>query len=179
MNNYRKIIMPFIVLIQVAVLLFMAANQEYILAAGEKVMLKCEPIDPRSLFSGDYVILNYEITRTKLDTITLKPGEKQPFRVNETIYIALEKPESSEYWRAAAASRDIHWLKSMYKTVIRGRIDRYRNIKFGVEDYFVPQYEGINIEKNLDNVRVEVSVMPDGNSAISRLFLGGREMRFY
>ncbi|NLV68119.1 MAG: GDYXXLXY domain-containing protein [Spirochaetes bacterium] len=179
MNNYRKIMMPIIVLIQVAVLVFMAVNQEYILAAGKKVMLKCEPIDPRSLFSGDYVILNYEITRTDLDTITVKPGEKQSFRVNETIYIALEKPESSKYWRAAAASRDINWLRSMYKTVIRGRIDRYYNIKFGVEDYFVPQHEGINIERNLDNVHVEVSVMPDGKSAISRLFLDGREMRFY
>ncbi|HPS57078.1 MAG TPA: GDYXXLXY domain-containing protein [Spirochaetota bacterium] len=179
MNSYKKILMPVIVLLQVAVLVFMAAKQEYILAAGEKILLKCQPVDPRSLFSGDYVILNYEITRTDLETITVKDGEKRSFDINETIYIALDKSKMDKYWKAAAASRDIDWLRSRYKTVIQGRIDQYYNIKFGLEDYFVPQNEGRELERDLDNVHVEVSVMPDGSSAISRLFLNDREVRFY
>ena len=179
MNNYRKILMPAVVLLQVAALVFMTAKQEYILAAGEKVMLECRPIDPRSLFGGDYVILNYEITDIDTDTIPMKEGEKKFFEKNEVIYVALEKPNRGKYWKAVAASRDINWLKGRHKTVIRGRINRYYDIKFGVEDYFVPQDQGREIERNLNDVHVEVSVMPDGNSAISRLFLDGNEVRFY
>lgn len=179
MNNYRKILMPVIVLLQVAVLVFMAAKQEYILASGEKVLLKCRPIDPRSLFSGDYVILTYEITRIDLDSIPVKPGEDRSFDNNEEIFVALEKPKGGKYWDAVAASRDIAWLKSGHRIVIAGRIDQYYNIKYGLEDYFVPQHEGREIEQELENVHVEVSVMPDGSSAISRLFLEGKEVRFY
>src|SRR4051812_47061229 len=30
---------------------------------GETILLKVEPLDPRDLFRGDFVILNYEINR--------------------------------------------------------------------------------------------------------------------
>lgn len=179
MNSYRKILMPVIVILQVAVLVFMAAKQEYILAAGEKILLKCQPVDPRSLFSGDYIILNYEITRIDLETITVKNGEKRSVDIDETIYIALDKSKADKYWRAVAASRDLDWLKSIHKTVIKGRIGQRYNIKFGLEDYFVPQNQGREIERNLDSVHVEVSVMPDGSSALSKLFLNNKEVRFY
>lgn len=180
MNNYRKILMPVIVLIQVAVLVFMAAKQEYILAAGTKILLKCEPVDPRSLFSGDYVILNYaDLSRIHLNDVKMKDTADSEFKTNDVVYLALEKPKTGKYWKAAAGSHDIAWLKQNYKIVIRGRVNNYNNIRFGLEDYFVPQNEGKIIEQDLDNVSVEVSVMPDGSSAISRLFLNDKEVRFY
>lgn len=180
MNNYRKILMPAIVLLQVAVLVFMAAKQEHILAAGEKVLLRCEPVDPRSLFSGDYVILNYaDLSRIDMDRVRAKDAGDRALGRNDVIYIALVKPAGGKYWEPAAASHDFSWIKGSYRTVIRGRVDGFYNIKFGLEDYFVPQNEGRIIEQDLAKVSVEVSVMPDGSSAISRLFLDDKEVKFY
>jgi len=173
------IIFPVIVLLQLAVLVFMIAKQEYILAAGEKILIQCEPVDPRSLFSGDYVILNYTITSIDFEKIKMKPGEERLPDRNETVYVALEKRKGEKFWTEAAASRDPEWLKKNYRTIIKGRINQYYDIRFGVEEYFVPQFEGKEIEREMDNVHVEVSIMPDRESAISRLFLNDREVKFY
>ena len=179
MNSRQKVFFIIVVILQLCVLAFMAGKQEYILASGEKILLKCEPVDPRSLFSGDYVILSYEITHVDLAKIAVKPGEDRSFDYGEMIYVALEKVPDARFWKASAVSRDIAWLKSRYKTVIMGRIYQYYNIKFGLEDYFVPQNEGKVIEQDLNNVYDEVSVTGSGASAISRLFLNGKEVRFY
>lgn len=179
MSSRQKIFFIIVVILQLGVLAFMAGKQEYILASGEKILLKCEPVDPRSLFSGDYVVLSYEITRIDLTRITVKPGEERSFDYGEVIYVALEKVPDGMFWKASAISRDISWLKGKYRTVLMGRMDRYNNIKFGLEDYFVPQNEGKVIEQDLNNVYVEVSVTGNGASAISRLFLNGKEVKFY
>lgn len=183
MNKYRKIFLPVIVLLQLAILGSMIAKQEYILKSGSNVLLLCEPIDPRSLFSGDYVKLNYQISRiTDLSGIKLKPGENVSSVKEGMIYLALDKLPDDRFWKASAISTDIEWLRRDFKTIIRGRVSPggiASGIKFGLEDYFVPQNEGRIIENDLNRVSVEVSVLPDGSSAISRLFINEKEVRFY
>ena len=39
------------------------AYQEFTLKTGQEVLLKVQPVDPRDLFRGDYVVLRYDITR--------------------------------------------------------------------------------------------------------------------
>ena len=48
-----------------------------------------------------------------------------------------------------------------------------------MESYFVPQKEGKVIEESLNNVSVEVSISESGESAISKLFIADKEMKFY
>ena len=62
MKSFSKIAFILIVVLQLASLGAMIAKRVHLLNTGKKILLKCEPIDPRSLFSGDYVILNYEST---------------------------------------------------------------------------------------------------------------------
>lgn len=179
MNKTRMIIFPLVVLLQMAVLGSMIWKQETILSTGEKVLLRCGPVDPRSLFSGDYVILNYEITRPDYSRLEKKPGEVLPYGKDRVIYLALEKPADSKLWKAAAISQDLNWLRTRWQTVIMGRTSQYGRIRFGLESYFVPQNEGKIIEQDLKNVYVEVSITGDGSSAISRLFLNDKEVKFY
>ena len=61
--------------------------KEYTLRTGTEVMLKTVPIDPRDLFRGDYVTLNYEISTLNLEEI---PAEDSYFEYNDRIYLALE-----------------------------------------------------------------------------------------
>ena len=48
--------------LQTLALVGMIGVQQYTLNEGTPVLLETEPIDPRSLFRGDFVILNYAIS---------------------------------------------------------------------------------------------------------------------
>lgn len=170
-----------VVFLQVMVLVVMIAQRVYLLETGDVVLLKCEPIDPRSLFSGDYVRLNYTISNfdpTRFDNLN---QDKEIFKNGETLFVALEKTKESPFWEAVAVSHDFQKLKTKYPIVIRGTLQSlypYR-IRYGVEQYFVPQYEGRHIEQALDKVSVEVAISSSGESAIKRLFLDDQEVVFY
>jgi uncharacterized membrane-anchored protein len=192
MKLYQKILFPIIVAAQLFVLVFMIAKQELLLANGTKVVLKCEPIDPRSLFSGDYVILNYEISRIGLDGIVDKISKSNSENIynlkRKDIYVALKLRPNDMHYHIAAISDNINELKPDYSTIIRGKVEavymnelgvKYVRVKYGVESYFVPQGEGKIIEKNLKNVSVEVSISDNGDSAISKLFIDNQEVKFY
>jgi uncharacterized membrane-anchored protein len=182
MKPYQKILFPVIVAAQIAVLGFMIANQELLLARGTRVLLKCQPIDPRSLFSGDYVILNYEISVIGEDIIS-KSGIKDKDKLEKKeIFVALKSKPDGKYYGAAEISESIDELKKRYPIIIRGRVEYASNtlqVKYGVESYFVPQKEGKIIEESLKDVSVEVSVSKSGESAISKLFIAGKEVKFY
>ena len=182
MRRYQKILFPVIVAAQIALLGFMIVKQEMLLSRGTKVMLKCQPIDPRSLFSGDYVILNYEISVIDEDIIS-KSGIKNISNLKrKEIYVALRSKPDGKYCQAAAISEDINELKKNFPLIIKGRVEYASDtlqVKYGVESYFVPQREGKIIEESLKNVSVEVSISDAGESAISRLFIAEKEVKFY
>ncbi|MFC1670694.1 GDYXXLXY domain-containing protein [Spirochaetota bacterium] len=183
MKSFSKAAFIIIVALQVAALGIMIARRMYLLDTGKKILLQCEPVDPRSLFSGDYVILNYKISRLNknllIDDVSNK---KDKIKRNDTVYIALKRDSESNFWQASAISKKIDELKKNHDVIIQGRIvSTYRNyrIKYGVESYFVPQYEGLKIEKNLKDTSVELAVSGSGESAIRRLFIQGKEVTFY
>jgi uncharacterized membrane-anchored protein len=176
----KRILFIIIILFQVGVLGFMIAKQEFILQKGTKVLLKCKPVDPRSLFSGDYVILNYEIStidQPLFDSIGTQIKGRNP----DEIFVALKKNHDNDFWSVASASKDFGKLKSQYPVVIRGTAEYWfgNRVKYGVENYFVPQNQGFRIEKDLSEVSVEVSISDQGESAISKLFIDGKEVAFY
>ncbi len=180
MKKYQKIMLPILVAAQIMALVFMIAKQENIISSGTKVLLKCEPVDPRSLFSGDYVILNYTISSINPGSVKVF-GDKD-FKRHDYIFVGLEKTRNAEIYQAVAVSENIKDLQGKYPAVIKGRVKNSWNrinIKYGVESYFVPQGEGLVIEKDLENVTVEVSVTDKGESAITRLFMNGKEVKFY
>jgi uncharacterized membrane-anchored protein len=176
----RRILFILVILFQIGVLGFMIAQQELILHKGAKVLLKCKPVDPRSLFSGDYVILSYEISAIDQKFFDATDTRFRSRNPNE-IFVALKKNPGNDFWSVAFASKDFKKLKARYSVVIRGTSETWDNsrVKYGVENYFVPQNQGLQIEKNLSDVSVEVAVSEKGESAISKLFIDGKEVRFY
>ncbi len=181
MTKYKKLLFFILVAAQLAVLGSMIFKQERLLSGGTKIILKCVPVDPRSLFSGDYVILRYKITNIDTEKLKVKTGIS--FSMDQTIYVALEKDASAPYYNAAEVSTDIETLSGRYPAVIRGKVEyTYDNsiyVRYGVENYFVPQNKGHYIESNMDSTTVEVSIDAKGNSAISRLFVKNTEVVFY
>ncbi|HRX49419.1 MAG TPA: GDYXXLXY domain-containing protein, partial [Spirochaetota bacterium] len=91
MSSRRKIIFITAVILQAVILFSMIAKQELLLKNGTKVMLKCIPVDPRSLFSGDYVRLNYGISEIRKGETEAEHKKFDEFSEGDTIYVALVK----------------------------------------------------------------------------------------
>ena len=182
MKPFQKIAFIVVVSCQFLVLGGMIAKQVHLLRTGDVVLLKCQPIDPRSLFSGDYVILSYTISRFTKEQFQQLNHDGEDFKQKNSIYVALQAGEESKFWNAAAVSHDRKKLKAEYPVVIKGSVrarwQQYQ-IRYGVESYFVPQFEGRRIEREISNASVEVAISNSGESGIKRLFIGAQEVKFY
>lgn len=137
-----------IVLLQLAVLLGLVAEREWIRARGDTVWLRTAPVDPRDLFRGDYVQLEYDIAQpTAAQWQSVQAAADEP---RQTVYARLSV-DADGLAQLAALSLD----KPAHGPFIRGRIGkqvqrdwRHRGrVKYGIEKYFVPQGEGLALEQ--------------------------------
>jgi uncharacterized membrane-anchored protein len=188
----KKIAFALIVTLQVAALLILIAQRVYLLESGRRVLLQCKPIDPRSLLSGDYVVLRYgisEISNEELQRVTCDRANQRcklpSFARHDWVYVALEPKGAQPVATIAAIARDRTSL-ARYPIVLRGRVRHAFDpsdggalrLRYGVESYFVPQHEGKRIERQLDKAWVEVAVASSGVAAVRRLFIAGQQVVF-
>jgi len=174
------------VILQSVLLLTMITRQEVLLKTGKKIMLKCKALDPRSLFSGDYVDLNYEISEINLNALHVQNNEEsaktwQDFSISDDIFVILKKNASDDFFSVSGIS-GLYSEPEKDAVVLRGKVSSRSSsalhVKYGIENYFVPQNEGKYIEDNMDNLHAEVSVKGK-RCALSKLFLSGVEIKFY
>lgn len=171
-----------VVALQLLVLLGMIAQRVYLLRTGQRVILRCAPVDPRSFFSGDYVRLNYAISSVSSEDLVRLNIFAESFQQHQTVFLALERRDKDRHYSAAAISADQARLKKRHPLMIRATVVNPWSglqLRFGVEDYFVPQHQGPALERQMERVSVEVALNARGASAIRRLFLGDREVQFY
>ncbi|WP_436637018.1 GDYXXLXY domain-containing protein [Microbaculum sp. FT89] len=181
----------FVVLVlQTAALGWMVMSRADLLRTGTEVTLNVVPVDPRDLFRGDFVWLQYDIT-------TLRPGViggDSDFRVNDAIWVVLDTSLAGPARPAGVFKHQPPALPE--RTVIRGRVTsayegpppvddpegcptpcRTLRVEYGIEQYFVPEGEGRNLEnvRNDGRVTVVAAVDTDGRAAIKKLLVDGIE----
>ena len=176
-----------VIALQSAALLVMVGMKQYTLSTGAPIVLKTEPIDPRSLFRGDYVRLNYAISRLPIDKLA---GDRT-FERGDTIYVLLRQGE--EFWEAVS----LHHAPppvAQKQIAIKGRVEfinqqnflrqstpvdpiKTINVKYGVENYFVPEGEGRVLERPKPGETVSIRLVVDrnGNAAIKAVLVNGVE----
>jgi uncharacterized membrane-anchored protein len=189
----RGIKLLIVVLLQTAALIAMVGMKQHTLNTGVPVLLETEPIDPRSLFSGDYVILNYKISALDLNKLS---REKHEFKSNDTVYVTL-KP-GKPYWEPISVAHEIS-PAAAGNVVIKGTVDwvsesfwnpatqkeekgKFLRAHYGIENYFVPEGEGRDIERRVvdgvdQKIDVRVAVDAKGNAGIKAILVNG-EMRY-
>jgi uncharacterized membrane-anchored protein len=165
-----------------------------LLRSPDVVTLKTAPVDPRDIFRGDYVVLNYDISQLILDELA---GDDE-FTDGDTVHVELAP--GTETWTAVGAWRDRPEPADGNK-IIRGRIVYvFENrpiartaddmeaepgapcpgcttatILYGIESYFVPEGEGrvLEDERNAGSLTVDVALGRSGTAAIKGLRLDG------
>jgi uncharacterized membrane-anchored protein len=173
-------------LVLVGALGLVVESRARILRSETEVRLRTVPVDPRDLFRGDYVVLNYAIS-----TVGGAKSERA-FRRGDTVYVTLTRdPDGFAQATAASMSRP---AVTGSDVVIAGRVvstnacglneagefdcssgsNRLR-VAYGLESYFVPQGSGKAIETT-DKARIEIvaAVSPSGEAAIKRLLIDGK-----
>jgi uncharacterized membrane-anchored protein len=157
-----------------------------ILRDGREVRLELTPVDPRDLFRGDYVILNYRI-----GTVNVPPDASSNFTRGQQVFVTL-RPDASNKSRAVAISAErptvagpdivISGFVTLPSTCMlsdTGAIDcklgrRAVGVRYGLESYFVPQGEGKKIEQTpMGRLEVVAAVAASGQAAIKRLLIDG------
>ncbi len=106
--------------LQSAALGAMILDRAHRLETGKDILLKTAPIDPRDLFRGEYVSLNYDISRLDLS----KLGGDAAFTNGESVYVTLtpQPEENREILWAPAAVHKVRPDISGKDVVIRGDI---------------------------------------------------------
>lgn len=148
------------------------------LITGKTVLLETVPVDPRSLFRGDYVILNYKISRLDLNKVSTNYRD---FRQGDTVYIVLR--EAGKFWTAKSVSKTKPVVRNG-EVYIKGKVTRrYDNtlmVEYGIESYFVPEGAGKEIERarNARRISVKVAVNKSGNAIIKQILVDDKPLRF-
>lgn len=166
MTRRNRMLFIAIVVVQVLVIVGMAAGREMTLRTGDEVTLQTAPVDPRDLLRGDYVVLQYEISTIQgFDVIRLntKPGD--------TVYVRLA--EHNGVWVEDGIGRRPF---DEFDTMIRGTVTRVSHdqmwVEYGIEQYFVPEGRGHEIQRARD-VDVAVALDDNGGAVIRDLIVDG------
>jgi uncharacterized membrane-anchored protein len=169
---------------QAIVLGWMIWDRTSLLANGREVVLEVIPVDPRSLFRGDYVILGYDISR-----FNLPPGAPAPKR-NAPFYITLQKAEGDN-WHVVGGSAEPPADSKPDEVVVKGNVEYVSlpsphelqqpttvGLHYGIESFFVPEGTGRELEKMIGEKKLSAVIAVDsgGNAAIKGLMSEGKRV---
>lgn len=181
------------VFVQVGVIGWMVYHHHQPLRDGARFRVRCQPIDPRDLLKGDYVILSYDFSRFTQKDIRrlnaewerLHPGEQ-----NAEDYPSLQDAEGRREYRllapqdtpvyvplnmnarGVAEAGEATLLQPTSGAHLRGLIGNGRwnsdSARFGIEAFYVTEGAGREWEKarNQGQLLAEIAVLPDGRAGL-------------
>ena len=164
-----------------AALGWMVWDRIALLRHGREIVLPVTPVDPRSLFRGDYVILGYAITQ-----VPAPDGQTTPARPGTPVYVTLEQ-QADGSWKVLASSLTHPGaaVAAANRIVLRGRSETefWRSastpqlrVRYGIESYFVPEGKGLELETAVRDKKISARIAVDGKgrAAIRGLLVDGK-----
>jgi uncharacterized membrane-anchored protein len=161
-----------------------------LLKNGREIVLPIVPVDPRSLFRGDYVILSYPVSSVPAALMTPEFEASQP----SAAYVTLTK--KGDAWEPTALSAKppaptpdtvmlkarprFGWSKTSRPREIGSTAavppEMVYTVRYGLESYFVPEGTGRALEKVAMERKLAAVIAVDakGNSAIKGLMIDGK-----
>jgi uncharacterized membrane-anchored protein len=165
----RKILLV-TVLAQLAILVAMIALRAIPLVTGKTVVVRVQPVDPRDLFRGDYVILSYDFSRIApqdIEGVSAADSWKRSKYEGRTVYVPLVPDSIPGHWRAEKATV----VKPASGPFLKGQMQRYGSLQFGIESYYVQEGTGRRYEQAIRDRKLsaELAVTSSGQAALRGL----------
>ncbi len=177
LNRTTVIAVAAVAVAQSAAIGWMIWDRVQLLKHGREIVLPIVPVDPRSLFRGDYVILSYPVSTVPGTFVTDEMRKQKP----QAAYITLAK--TGDEWQPTGLSLTRPQVASD-QIVLKGRPrfgwwpsrpNGQLNLRYGIESYFVPEGTGRALEKLARDKKLAALVAVDarGNAAIKGLMIDG------
>ncbi|TWI58051.1 putative membrane-anchored protein [Halalkalibacter nanhaiisediminis] len=152
-----------VIVLQLGFIGFQYVQNENVLANGELIKLELEPVDPRSLIQGDYVVLNYHISQIDELADRFQAGEKlklvlAPNEMGVYEYTGVYQYKG-EYSRPYVPAED--------DVLIHAKANGWGSFIYGIESYFIEEGTGAEIEENATYAYVRVAT--NGNALLVEL----------
>jgi uncharacterized membrane-anchored protein len=165
----RKILLA-TVAAQLVILVSMIALRAIPLITGKTFVVRVQPVDPRDFFRGDYVILSYAFSRTPREGIEgLSEAERGSYKKLEgrAVYVPLVEDSIPGHWRA----EKVTVVKPESGPFLKGQMEGYGSLKFGIEAYYVQEGTGHDYEKAIRDRKLsaELAVTSGGQAALRGL----------
>ncbi|MBK8699066.1 MAG: GDYXXLXY domain-containing protein [Saprospiraceae bacterium] len=138
--------------------------KERVFQTGTDIVLQTVPVDPRDLFRGDYVELQYDISRLDLDTLGYSGA---PFTKDETVYLLLEIV--NDFASPVKVSREKFKDGLFIRGTVESSYGHIINVAYGIEHYFVEEGKGKEIERERGRMSIQVTVDKSGTALIKKL----------
>jgi len=167
-------------LLMTAVIAWMIGERLMVLASGREIVVAVEPVDPQDLFRGDYVRLGYAMTRIAHEQVRGADELGQKSVREAPIYVVL-KPQDGRYVLdyAALDRPEVTGDRVLLKGAWSGYASQaFFLVRYGIEQYFVPQGHGRHIEMAVGEKRTDVvlAVTAEGKAAIKALRIDGTDV---
>ena len=159
-------------LLQLALLGWILGSAMMPLWTGTEIRVKTIPVDPRSLFRGNYARLAYEFSTLPKDALDVGA-----LRENEPVYVSLQADSDQLYSFAGVST-----TKPKDGIFLRGRINgkhlsrirsgnarsgqvRSGQVRYGIEAWFAPKEKALQLETDLRDGGVAVLMVTDNGKA--------------
>ena len=145
--------------------------QERALAQGQRVLLETQPVDPRDLLRGDYVILSYKISNISTNLFT--PALTNALPVGRPVYVVLG-PRGQFYEIVRASTEPL--TPGTGQVLLTGRSQpQWRAldgvmVEYGLERYYVREGTG----RPTGKLTVQAAVPASGQAIIQQVFVDGK-----
>jgi uncharacterized membrane-anchored protein len=179
----QRILLATVVLLQAAVLIGMAVDQEILLRTSSSFLLEARVSDPRDMIKGHYIVLSYPAEEIPLSVF----GDGHPAR-GEKVYVELG-PSTNEFWTPIRAARvpivpaaGHHLVKALvqyiedeaWATGKRAKLsDPMVHLDLGLRRFYVNEEKGNPRGK----LSVEVVARRGGKAYLKDLLVDGRSIR--
>lgn len=166
---------------------WMILDRAAILRDGTEIVLKTAPVDPRDLMRGDYVRLRYEEI-SNVDGSLFEddlPAHDRPVKLWLTLHtggdglaavkaVSVEKPVNRAPGETLLRSKPTRLSRSGSSETVAGQL----SLRFGIERYYVPEGEGLEIEaaRNQERTTVALRISDKGEAQIARIMIDGKAL---
>jgi uncharacterized membrane-anchored protein len=192
----RRTLFHLLVALQVLFLLGQAARVEMAISRATVVTLKVVPIDPRSLFMGNYMALNLDIMRLDMSKVRHDKAVES-LNYGDTVYVELAA--GCPYARALSVSTTRPsglYLKGRMEYLLHAEVlgpeggteqgpPREMVVDYGLDRYFIPESRQGEVEDlavprhgKTPEIAVEVAVTSTGKSFLRRVLVDGKPLPY-
>ena len=155
---------------------WLVADRVALLRSGTEIVLPIRPVDPRDLFRGDFVRLDYGAI-SRIDQKLLPKAEAR--RARQPVYVTIER-NADETWKPVAVTTSKPATVAAGQMVLAAKTRYYGfdQLAYGIERYYVQEGKGGRVEDmaRSGKMAVVVAVDGDGRTAIKGIMLDGRRI---